>query len=256
MEAEPAGDHAREAYDAYARWYDEFNSGYQYERWTGTLLAAANREGLSGTNLLDVGCGTGLSFLPMLDRGWDVTACDISPAMVDLARAKAGNRAQVLTADMRDLPALGSFDLVWAVNDAMNYLLSRTELEAALEGMRRNLAPEGLVVFDLNTLESYRTFFSEEITAFAAGRELIWRGLGSGRSVVPGDEVEASFEAKGVPASSHLHRQLHFPAAEVLAAVQDSGLSCLEVLGELEGELSEPLDEDRHSKAVYVCRRG
>lgn len=44
-------------------------------------------------------------------------------------------------ADTRALPRLGGFDLIWAVNDAVNYLLDVDELQSALAGMRDNLAP-------------------------------------------------------------------------------------------------------------------
>ena len=60
----------------------------------------------------------------MLERGWEVTACDISAAMVELARAKVGDAAELSVADMRELPSFGEFDLVWCLDDAVNYLLS------------------------------------------------------------------------------------------------------------------------------------
>ena len=92
------------------------------------------------------------SFLPMLSRGWQVTACDLSPAMLALAEAKTREAAELMVADMRDLPTFGEFDLIWALDDAINYLLSLEELEEALRGMRRNLAGGGLLLFDVNDL--------------------------------------------------------------------------------------------------------
>ena len=60
--------------------------------------ARRSRPALRGRRLLDVACGTGRSFLPMLERGYDVTACDISPAMAARAREKSGGAARVLVA--------------------------------------------------------------------------------------------------------------------------------------------------------------
>lgn len=249
-----AGESARETYDVFAPAYDDFNRAYQYERWTGRLLRQAEEAGLEGDRLLDIGCGTGLSFLAMLDRGWQVTACDISPAMLERARAKAGERARLLTADMRELPALGQFDLIWAVNDAVNYLLSVEELEAALAGMRRNLAPAGIVLFDVNTLAAYRAFFSREVVVEGDGRHLVWQGQMSPEEVAPGSISEARFRAEGEEGLTHVHRQRHFAEHEVLAAVDAAGLRCVEVAGELDGDLHSGLDEETHTKAVYLCR--
>ena len=166
------------AYEAIAPVYDDFTSHHDYELWLGSLLPQLRRHGLSGRRLLDVGCGTGKSFLPMLERGWEVTACDISASMVELARDKAGDEARLSVADMRELPVFGEFDLVWSLDDAVNYLLSVEELERALTGMRRNLAPGGLLMFDVNTLRSYRTFFAETEVREARGRQAALAGKG------------------------------------------------------------------------------
>jgi SAM-dependent methyltransferase len=246
---------AQETYDAFAAVYDDFNHNYKYERWTGRLLACAEEAGLEGDRLLDVGCGTGLSFIPMLDRGWRVTGCDISPAMLELARAKVGDAATLLTADMRELPELGEFDLVWAVNDAVNYLLSTHEFEAALRGMRGNLAPGGILLFDANTVNSYRSFFSNECVVEWNGKRFHWQGKVPGAEAPPGSIHEARFDGEGEGVEAHVHRQRHFVEAEVLAAIDGAGLRCLAVLGESDGDLQPGLDEEVNTKVVYVCSR-
>ncbi|HEY5053556.1 MAG TPA: class I SAM-dependent methyltransferase [Solirubrobacterales bacterium] len=244
---------ARKTYDAYASAYDDFNHGYMYAQWTGRLLAKAEEAGLEGDRLLDVGCGTGLSFIPMLDRGWRVTACDISPEMLDLARAKVGDAVTLLTADMRDLPVLGQFNLIWAVNDAINYLLCTEELEAALLGMRRNLAPDGIVVFDVNTLTTYRNFFSNECVVEFNNRRFVWHGLTSVSEVSAGSIHEAHFDAEGETGVANIHTQRHFTEEEILAAIDAAGFRCLAVFGESNGDLERGMNEDFHTKAVYLC---
>lgn len=247
------------AYEAIAPVYDDFTAHHDYELWLGNLLPELQRLGLKGDRLLDVACGTGKSFIPMLERGWEVTACDISAAMVDLARTKVGDRAELSVADMRDLPTFGEFDLVWCLDDAINYLLSREELEQALSGMRRNLGPGGLMMFDVNALTAYRAFFAEEVVVERDGARLVWRGRGT-PEVGPGEITEASFEVLPPEGEGdeplippQLHRQRHFPEAEVLAALDSTGLRCLEVFGHLEDAvLRQPLQDEVHSKAVYL----
>lgn len=250
---EEVGVSAKRTYDAFAPAYDDFNQGYMYERWTGRLLEKAEEAGLGGKRLLDVACGTGLSFVALLEQGWQVTGCDISPAMLDLARARAGAAATLLGADMRALPDLGEFDLIWSLNDSLNYLLSPAELEAALAGMRRNLAPGGVVLFDVNTLTTYRTFFSIEHVVEANGRRLVWKGQMSPAEIELGSINEARFEAEGEGSGVEVHRQRHFPEAEVRAALEAAGLRCLRVFGELDGDLCPTLEEGLHTKAVYLA---
>jgi SAM-dependent methyltransferase len=240
--------------------YDDFTAHHDYEGWLADLVAALERNGLQGKRLLDVGCGTGKSFMPMLPRGWEVTGCDVSPAMLGLAREKAGEQVRLEVADMLELPRFGEFDLVWALDDAINYLLSREELERALAGMRANLAPTGLLLFDVNELLAYRTFFADTEVVERGGRRLVWNGLAA-KDVAPGSICESRLEVvsdDGGPdgdAPVMTHRQRHFPEAEVLAALEGAGLECLDVYGiYTDGILKQPLDVSTHTKAIYIAR--
>jgi SAM-dependent methyltransferase len=254
---------AERTYEAMAPVYDQFTAHHDYEGWLTDLIAVLNKCGLRGNRLLDVGCGTGKSFLPMLPRGWRVTGCDISPAMVDLAREKAGDQARLEVADMLTLPSFGEFDLVWALDDAINYLLSPLELELALRGMRANLAPTGLLLFDVNELLVYRTFFAGVEVVEHDDLKLVWRGLAE-PDVGPGSICESRLEvfsnddpnaSDEVTAPVLTHRQRHFPEAEVLAALDAAGFECLEIYGHgLDGIPRQPLDLAEHTKAIYVAR--
>src|SRR3954447_12132766 len=102
MEALLVPDQALEAYDGLAPHYDAFTAGYDYERWLDALEELAHEHGLVGRRLLDVACGTGKSFLPMHDRGYEVVACDLSPGMVSRAREKAPAGIDLFVADMRE----------------------------------------------------------------------------------------------------------------------------------------------------------
>lgn len=250
---------AKLAYEAIAPVYDAFTAQNDYEVVLRGFLPELERHGLSGLRLLDVGCGTGESFIPLLKRGWDVTGCDISASMVNLAREKVGDQVRLEVADMVELPPFGEFDLVWALDDAVNYLLSTAELESALVGMGRNLAPAGLLAFDVNTLFTYRTFFAGTRVVESGGRRLVWRGRASG-DTPPGSICEASFEveANGGQGSiePEIHRQRHFTQGEVFDALERAGLECLAVHGYgADVVLEHPVDELRHDKAVFIARR-
>jgi ubiquinone/menaquinone biosynthesis C-methylase UbiE len=262
MGGNPGGDESRGAeiaYEALAPAYDDFTAHHNYDLWLGALMPKLEKHGIPGKRLLDVACGTGKSFLPLLKQGWEVTACDISPAMVALAREKVGEKVKLFVADMRDLPVVGEFDVVFCLDDAVNYLLTTEELEQALTGMRRNLGPGGLLMFDVNTMETYRTFFAEEVVLERAGKRMIWKGLTS-PDVAPGSIAEATIEVEpmedGVAAiPPELHRERHFSEAEVRAAMEAAGLECLDVYGHHHDAIpKQPLDVVAHAKAVYISR--
>jgi SAM-dependent methyltransferase len=254
MEAEAWAGEARASYDAFAPAYDQFTGDYDLELWLGSILAGLEGIGLQGKRLLDIGCGTGGSLLPMLSRGWEVSGCDISPAMLERARAKVGASVRLEVADIRRLPVFGEFDLVWALGDVVNYLRSVDELEQALRRMRENLAPGGLLAIDANTIFILRQFFGEETVVERDGRRLVWSGQASA-DAAPGAIYEARFEGEGVDGlEPHVHRQRHFPEGEILRALSSAGLECREVFGYGEDVvLRQPLNEHEHARGLYVA---
>jgi len=251
---------AREAYDDLAPDYDLLTAEYPYERWLAALERLARAHGVTGHAVLDVACGTGKSFLPLLARGWQVVGCDISPAMLAVAAAKAP-AARLVQADMRALGRLGEFDLVTCLDDALNYLLEEHELEAALDGIRGNLHPRGVAIWDLNTLAQYRASFARDRTTDRDGVFLAWRGE-TAASLEPGGPAQATVDVFA-PAGgglwerrSSVHRQRHWPESAVRAITARAGVRILAVHGQHQGAVLEPeLDELVHSKAVYLACR-
>jgi SAM-dependent methyltransferase len=252
--------HALAAYEAFAPHYDAFTAHHDYDTWTTTLEGLAHAQGLGGRRLLDVACGTGKSFLPFLERGYEVTACDISPGMVALAAAKAGDRARLEVHDMRALPRLGAFDLVCCLDDAVNYALGADDLEATFAGLARNLAPGGVVVFDANSLFAYRTFFASMTVLAGDERVLVWDGH-AGPDFAAGAMAQATLEALqrhedgSWRRERSAHHQRHHPRATVEAALRRAGLRAVAVHGmRLDGSTTDDFDELGNSKAVYIAR--
>ena len=77
---------------------------------------------LSGLRVLDAGCGTGAFAVEAARRGARVTAIDLSPTLVNLARERtpAGLDIEFRVGDMAD-PALGRFDHVVAMDSLIHY---------------------------------------------------------------------------------------------------------------------------------------
>jgi SAM-dependent methyltransferase len=249
----------RAPYEELAEVYDLLTAGYAHDRWLAELEHLARAHGLRGRRVLDVACGTGSSFLPLLAAGYRVTACDLSPAMARRATAKAGGRATVLVADARRLPRLGAFDLVTCLNDAVNHLVEPDEVLRALVGMRANLDRRGLLVFDVNTFRAYRS--AGDVVSADDDRLVAWRGrLAS--IAEPGGLAEVVVEVferlGGEVWRRRCHRQphRHYPLAEVRDLVAEAGLRVVAVRGQRTGAILEAdVDEDVHTKAIFLAAR-
>jgi SAM-dependent methyltransferase len=247
-------------YDVFAPYYDAFTADSDYETWTVHVLQLARRHGLHGHALLDLACGTGKSLLPFGERGFHMTGCDASHAMLAEA-ARRVPEAVLAHADMRELPSLGRFDLVTCFDDSLNHLLGEDELAAAFAGIERNLRVGGLAMFDLNSLVAYRTSFATHCMTERDGVVFCWRGLGT-PDAEPGCSVEVHLDVfapaadGGYERVTMFHRQRHFERDRVIALLDGARLECVAVHGVRDdATLAEVADETRHLKVLYTARR-
>ncbi|HEX8083878.1 MAG TPA: class I SAM-dependent methyltransferase [Solirubrobacteraceae bacterium] len=245
-------------YDVLAPAYDTIVADYDYPRWLDVIETIARRHGFRGRRVLDVACGTGASFMPLLERGHEVVGCDISYAMLERARERAGDRdVELHWADMRALPQLGEFDLVLCLDDAINHLLGVDDVALALDGMARNLTAGGILVFDVNTLSALRAGVTADWTWKDEHRIVRWLGLGP-RDLPPDGTGSARVTVLdgGAPPRTTLIRERHHPVARLRSQVEAAGLELVAACGQRQGiRVTETVDEERDDKALLFARR-
>jgi SAM-dependent methyltransferase len=247
-------------YEVFAAFYDAFTAESDYETWTEHVLQLAAGLGLRGTTLLDLACGTGKSFVPFVGRGFEVTGCDVSGAMLAEAARKAPG-VRLIQADVRELGSVGRFDLVTCFDDSLNYLLEERDLAHALASVAVNLDPNGIALFDLNTLLAYRTTFARDSVTVREGTVFAWRGestrdAGSGCLAAASIEIFAPVGKGLYERVRSRHIQRHHPRRRVATLLAEAGLDCLGVHGVRDdGALETELDETRHLKVLYAARR-
>lgn len=260
-----SGHGARRAYDSFACAYDALTADYDYDRWTSVVLEIAGDLGWRGREALDAACGTANSTLPLIERGLDVSACDLSPAMVERARRKLPDPRRVEVADIRELRLTERFDLVTCLDDGVNYLLGEHDLRAGLGALARSLRPGGLLVFDVNTLGTLRALFSGVHEHRVGDWRFRWNGHSS--PMAPSGCIAANtltIDARRRagrrwtwrPASRAVHRQAHHDRQRLHDVLGAVGMDVLAIFGQSPGVILAPeLDEDVHTKALVFAQR-
>ncbi|MCT9093833.1 class I SAM-dependent methyltransferase [Streptomyces sp. ASQP_92] len=257
--------HALATYEPLARFYDLFTRHDDYPRWCALLDGLLRRHGVTGRRLLDVACGTGKSTTAFRDLGYQVSGIDLSAAMIAEARAKEANRGiSFQQGDMRSLPGPGSdHDVVLCMDDAVNNLLSAAELGSALAGTARALHPGGLLLFDVNTTRTYRSWYASDEVTHEPDTVFVWQGHCSPDHPAGGlaraDLTVFARDGAGPlwRRSDAPHVQRHHPEPLLRAALRSAGLDVLGVLGMRPGTaaVDDTLDEERHHKAIVIARR-
>lgn len=149
-------------YTAFAKHYDALTANIDYTaraRWFDELLRqyAVTEPKL----LLDLACGTGSLSFAMQPLGYEVIGADASAEMLAVAMQKA----YALTPDVRPVflhQAMDKLDLYGTVDaaicalDSVNHIESERLLLAAFQKVALFLNPDGVFIFDANTLHKHR----------------------------------------------------------------------------------------------------
>jgi SAM-dependent methyltransferase len=96
--------------------------------------------------LLDVACGTG-AHLEILRRWYEVEGIDLSPEMLEVARARLRD-VPLHVADMRTLDLGRTFDAVTCLFSAIGYVTDPAEMRSTIQRLANHVAPGGVLIVD------------------------------------------------------------------------------------------------------------
>ncbi len=161
-----------DAYRWAARWYDSIFGRLNAGLWELGLKMLPPREGM---DVLDVGCGTGIQLAPYQEARCRVSGVDTSPAMLNVARRRLGERADLRLSDAARTPYPDSaFDLVLATT--VLHEIGPEVRGTVLDEMKRVLRPDGRILvidFQVGPVRPLRGWVTKAIiviSELAAGR--------------------------------------------------------------------------------------
>ncbi len=97
--------------------------------------------------VLEIGCGTGSHTKILLERGYEVTAIDVSEDMLKIARKKC--ECKFRKGDIRNIAIDDEFDACIAMFAVMGYLTKNSDMIKALNNIRKHLKTNGIFIFDV-----------------------------------------------------------------------------------------------------------
>lgn len=132
-------------YETLAAYYDKFSQGTPSDVGSIARELGARRKGC------DVGCGTGKLAVALWKLGYDVTGCDASPEMLNVARERAraeGARVEFVLQSAQKFASPHKLDFITAICDVVNYLPRPEEFFARAYAA---LNVGGVLIFDVST---------------------------------------------------------------------------------------------------------
>lgn len=149
--------------------YNELSPYYKYifQDWNASvdrhaaILDGVIREhfGNEVHSILDAACGIGTQTIGLAQKGYELTASDISEGEIEKARLEASERnleIKFLLADMRNLQQMFDvkFDLVIACDNAIPHLLSDAEIRQAFKQFYQVTSQQGGCMISVRDYEA------------------------------------------------------------------------------------------------------
>jgi len=158
----------------FAAIYDAAWSPWTDRVWPAILrLARTNAPG--GTRWLDLCCGTG-GLLRLASRaGYETAGIDLSAHQLRFARRNAP-LALLRRQDVRRLSVPGRWDVITCMYDSLNYVLDERGVRQALARTKLHLASGGVLLFDVNTIESHAAFWNHTDVERSPGSVVLVEG--------------------------------------------------------------------------------
>lgn len=272
-----------ESYTGFARVYDRFMDDVPYDEWAHFLVSLlkkyGSRKGMETTGtdaaktesdemdsvrkpeavsgleterniVLDLGCGTGTLTEKLAEAGYDMIGVDNSQEMLEIAmekREKSGKNILYLLQDMREFELYGTVGAVVSICDSLNYILEEEELLQVFSLVNNYLFPEGVFIFDFNTVYKYETVIGD--TTIAENREecsFIWDNYYHEEERI--NEYDLTIFAKEQEDMfrrfTETHYQKGYTLEEMTGLVEKAGLRVVEVM-----------DADTHEQPTSVSER-
>jgi len=103
--------------------------------------------------LLDIGCGPGLYIEQFVAMDYDCCGIDFSPASIEYARSRLGDKAELIEGDIRSVDFGSGYDLAIMVFGEFN-VFSPDECRIILKKTFESLSPGGKLLLETHTFEA------------------------------------------------------------------------------------------------------
>ena len=172
------------SYDLFAEYYDELMSEVDYSARAKYIDSLIKSYKPDAHLLVDLACGTGSMTVELAAMGYDVIGVDLSENMLSKAREKSDGSILYLCQSMQQLDMYGTIDAFVCTLDSLNHIEDRKQLLLALSRVSLFLEPDGVFVFDMNTLYKHERILADNAFVYETEKVYcVWQNeyAGDGR---------------------------------------------------------------------------
>ena len=223
-------------YKYFSKIYDKFMEYSDYGAWEKVVESLIAEGKPNGKDLLDIGCGTGELLLRMA-KNYRCHGLDLSE----------GRDVKLFLGDMVDFNTGFQYDIMVALFDTVNHILSTEELTSHFISVRNSLKDEGIYIFDVVDREFMEMMFPNDIFVDnRKGLTWIWE-----HEIEDGiDYIDATYFVKNSKGNfdkiTESYSKMIFTEKEIEDSIRQSGLKLIRIIEN---------DEIAGRRNVYLIKR-
>lgn len=103
-----------------------------------------------GDPILELCCGSGRITIPLLEKGFTLTAVDNSPQMLQILQKKAGNKVETILSEMTSFQLKKKFKFAFISYSSFQQLHTQKEQLQCLQRINEHLEDGGVLAMDIN----------------------------------------------------------------------------------------------------------
>lgn len=234
-----------------------FMDNIPYKEWCNYLTGLLKEYEVDDGLVLELGCGTGNATRLLSDAGYDMIGVDNAPDMLEIALEKKEEEGQdilYLCQDMREFELYGTVKAIVSICDSMNYITEDEDLLEVFKLVNNYLDPEGVFIFDLNTVYKYEKILGEQ--TIAENREdasFIWDNYYDEEEQINEYDL-ALFIPEGKDGLYRKYEEVHYQRAYELELVKELlEKAGMEFVTAYDAFTKNPVNEK--SERIYVIAR-
>ena len=213
-----------ESFGPVAPYYDELMRPVPYRMWVSYYLLLLAHQQYKPKTMLDVCCGTGTMCELLTNEGFKLSGFDISPGMIEVARAKAAKKGQDIRFEVFDAAEADmgeKYDAAFSFFDSLNNILDPERLQKAFHRVAEHLNPGGSFIFDMNTAYAFQQKMFDQ-SNLKPNSKLRYKWVGDWDADSRIITVDMTFW-RGAEEFREVHRQRAYAEEEVRAMLAKAG---------------------------------
>ena len=219
-----------DCFELLSEYYDEFVSA-NYDKIAQYIHQKINSFSIDAKRGVDLGCGSGTLTFMLSDLGYDLIGIDCSNAMLSQAVSKNSEEKQVLfiQQNMTEIELCGHYDFMISSLDCINYLDDIDEVITFFGRCNQFLRPDGLLIFDFNTLYKYAQVLDGQNFVYETEQVFcVWENEFDGKNMHY-DLTYFTRAGRKYERCDEYQKQTYFSPQQLISALEGQGFEVLSI---------------------------